>query len=376
MTSTSPFTLRWGILSTGSIATEFAMDLLVDPATRNSDMRHVIAAVGSRSVESADRFVDKLKASTGPWSWGVQQGLLTETKAYGSYAEVCNDPNVDVVYVGTPVTLHHADAKMALLAGKHVLCEKCFTFDLAELDDLIAIAREKNLFLMEAVWTRFHPIAYKIQDVVFSGRLGKPKRFQADFSIDFNVDARPTSDRFLDPALGGGSLLDMGPYPSVWAMLLLYQHPDNRSTAPKFVNSYQRIYRRTNVDERSRWLLDFENLECEAQLMTDMTTHGLREATAVLQCQDGDLIIEFGPQKPSTFHIVPRNGERETYHYPIAAEQGHGLCFEADEVAQCIRDGKTESERMPLSESRVAQSWLDEVRRRGTTCMKDMKGKA
>ncbi|BEI85701.1 hypothetical protein CcaverHIS002_0511020 [Cutaneotrichosporon cavernicola] len=327
MTSTSPFTLRWGILSTGSIATEFAMDLLVDPATRNSDMRHVIAAVGSRSVESADRFVDKLKASTGPWSWGVQQGLLTETKAYGSYAEVCNDPNVDVVYVGTPVTLHHADAKMALLAGKHVLCEKCFTFDLAELDDLIAIAR-------------------------------------------------PPSDRFLDPALGGGSLLDMGPYPSVWAMLLLYQHPDNRSTAPKFVNSYQRIYRRTNVDERSRWLLDFENLECEAQLMTDMTTHGLREATAVLQCQDGDLIIEFGPQKPSTFHIVPRNGERETYHYPIAAEQGHGLCFEADEVAQCIRDGKTESERMPLSESRVAQSWLDEVRRRGTTCMKDMKGKA
>jgi predicted dehydrogenase len=226
------------------------------------------------------------------------------------------------------------------------------------------------------VWTRFHPIAYKIQEAVFSGRLGQPKRFSADFSIDFNVDAKPLSDRFLDPALGGGSLLDMGPYPSVWAMLLLYQHPDNHAAAPKLVNSYQRIYGRTGVDARSRWLLDFEELGCEAQLMTDMTTHGLRDATAVLQCQEGDLVIEFGPQKPSTFHVIPHRGERETHHHPIPAEQGHGLCFEADEVARCIRDGRTESERMPLAESRVAQSWLDEVRRRGPTCMKDMKGTA
>lgn len=93
------------------------------------------------------------------------------------------------MYVGTPHTFHHAVAKAALNAGKHVLCEKPFTFDLAELDELISIAKEKNLFLMEAVWTRFHPIAYAVQDVLKSGRLGKVHRMFADFSMNYNPDS-------------------------------------------------------------------------------------------------------------------------------------------------------------------------------------------
>lgn len=282
------------------------------------------------------------------------------------------------------MTHHHKDAKAALLAGKHVLCEKAFTFDVAELDELIAIAKEKNLFLMEAVWTRFHPISYAIQDVLKSGVLGAPKRMQADFSIDFKVDNRPLSDRFLDAKLGGGGLLDMGPYPSVWAMLLLHQHPLNtKRVPPAFVNSYQRKYtkRGTNVDARSRWLLDFEELGCEAQLMTDMTCHGYKQGAVLLQCEDADLVIDYQPQKPDTFRIIPNDGsdatvKASTHHVPIPAELGHGLHFEADEVARCIRDGKIESERMPLSESRIVQSWFDDVRKNGTTDLKDMKGTA
>lgn len=232
------------------------------------------------------------------------------------------------------------------------------------------------------MWTRFHPISFRVQEVIASGVLGRPKRFQADFSIDFNVDAKPLTDRFMDPALGGGSLLDMGPYPSVWAMLCLHQHPLNtQRKPPTVVNTYQRIYERTNVDARSRWLVDFPELQAEAQLMTDMTCHSIKEAAVVMQCENADLIIENGPQKPSTFHVVPNPGskkdtKRTTYNCGIPAEQGHGLCFEADEVARCIRDGKTESARMPLDESRIVQSWFDEVRKRGSTCMKDMKGTA
>lgn len=220
-----------------------------------------------------------------------------------------------------------------------------------------------------------------MQEVIASGVLGRPKRFQADFSIDFKPDSKPDSDRFIDPALGGGGLLDMGPYPSVWAMLCLHQHPLNTKRAPPaVVNTYQRIYPRTNVDARSRWLLDFEELGAEAQLMTDMTCHGFKDATAVMQCEDGDLVIEFPPQKPHTFHVIPhkdgKEGKRTTHNHAIPDEQGHGLCFEADEVAHCIRDGKTESSRMPLAESRIVQSWFDEVRKRGTTSMKDMRGTA
>jgi predicted dehydrogenase len=117
---------------------------------------------------------------------------------------------VDVIYIGTPPNFHHQNAKEALLAGKHVLCEKPFTFDLEELDELIALAKSKNLFLMEsaplisyqyysglrqiltrhrAVWTRFHPLAGAVREVLASGTLGKPLRFTADFSMDWNLDS-------------------------------------------------------------------------------------------------------------------------------------------------------------------------------------------
>jgi len=186
--------LRWGIISTGGIATNFAKDLLTDPANRSaSDVSHVIKAIGSRSVPSAQRFLDMLSSADAPADWGGKNGSLDGCKAYGSYEELYADPNVDVVYIGTPHTLHHRNTKDALLAGKHVLCEKPFTLNMEELDELIAIAKEKMLFLMEAVWTRFHPIMYAIQDVLFSGKLGKIKRFQADFSMNFNADSELSS---------------------------------------------------------------------------------------------------------------------------------------------------------------------------------------
>lgn len=125
-------------------------DLLVNPATRDADVAHKIVAVGSRSIAGAQKFIDKLKGSESPSDWGVKNGAL-DAKPYGSYDDVFADPNVDAVYIGTPHTFHHANAKAALLAGKHVLCEKPFTFDLEELDELIAIAKEKKLFLMECV---------------------------------------------------------------------------------------------------------------------------------------------------------------------------------------------------------------------------------
>lgn len=132
-------------------------------------MAHKIAAVGSRSVASAQKFLDTIAASDiAPFNWGPAHGVLDGAKAHGSYEDVYNDPvgtrtslprlsmqNVDAVYIGTPHVYHHANAKAALLAGKNVLCEKPFTLDVAELDELIAIAKEKNLFLMEWVITQW-----------------------------------------------------------------------------------------------------------------------------------------------------------------------------------------------------------------------------
>ncbi|WVQ97546.1 hypothetical protein IAU59_004660 [Kwoniella sp. CBS 9459] len=381
----APHTVRWGIIATGGISKQFAKDLLVDPSSRGtSDVNHKVVAVGSRSVESAEKFVDHLKSATSEdsWSWGVKNGLLDGVKAYGDYHDVYNDSNVDAVYVGTPHNLHHRNAKDALLAGKPVLCEKPFTMDVEELDELFSIAKEKNLFLMEAVWTRFHPIAYAVQEVLDSGRLGKPKRFAADFSSDAKIDERPaTGDRMIDPELAGGALLDMGPYPSVWAMLTLHHNKHNKDKDPKVITSHQTIYKRTGVDANSRWVVEWDGL-CQAALLTDLETPGLREATAIVQCEEGDLCIEYPPYRPEVFHIVPRPAnslgsikEKETHKVPCHPGN-NGMSYEADEVARCLRDGKIQSDRMPWDESRIVQGWFDHVRKNGDSVLKDYKGQA
>jgi predicted dehydrogenase len=360
----------------------------VDPATRDvSDVAHKIAAVGSRSVASAQAFLDKLRAAPGDSSWGVAHGGLDGAGAYGSYEEVYADPAVDVVYVGTPHPFHHQNAKAALLAGKHVLCEKPFVMDLAELDELIAIAREKNVFLMEAVWTRFQPIAYAVQEVIRSGRLGAPRRVTAELSSFAHIDERADDDRMIDPKLGGGALLDLAPYPAVWSMLVLHQHPSNTDKAPQVLDFSQRIYKRNGVDEMSALTVRWEGL-AESRMLNDFTAWTPRDNACVVDCDKAQLIIDHPLYRPERFRIVPHPQtvagssesekpaakadditEESEHRFPIPA--GNGMHYEADHVARCLRDGKLESERMPLAESRVVQGWLDTVRKGGSSVLKD-----
>ncbi|WRT66681.1 uncharacterized protein IL334_003641 [Kwoniella shivajii] len=380
----SPFTLRWGIISTGNIANTFCKDLLVDPSTRKADdVFHKITAIGSRSVNSAQSFLNNLNSSQDHFRWGVSNGALDGCSAYGNYDQVYNDPNVDVVYIAAPHTLHHKNCKDALKAGKNVLCEKPFTLDAEEAEELIGLAREKGLFMMEAVWTRFQPITYAIQEIIASGRLGKLKRITADNSLDFKLDDRVESHRMLDPALGGGALLDLGPYPLVWALLILHHHPNNVDrSSPKILNSYQTIYGRTGVDSASRMLLEWDGVG-QADLRCDLTCHGYMDGVVIVTCEEGDLVVVAPPSKPQTFHIIPhgpdpsRQGkviEKETHHYPLSP--GHGMAYEADEVARCIQANKKESDRMPLEESLMVMRILDEVRRNGGTKTKDLRGTA
>ncbi|CRK14586.1 hypothetical protein BN1708_011173 [Verticillium longisporum] len=148
------FTLRWGILATGWIAETFSKDLLTNPATRDvSDVAHRIVAVSSsRDAQKARDFLTKID---GP----------QEAKTYGSYAELVADPDVDIIYVATPHSHHFQNAMLALRAGKHVLCEKALTVTAEQARRLVATAREKNLFFMEAVWTRYQPLSLKFYDL-------------------------------------------------------------------------------------------------------------------------------------------------------------------------------------------------------------------
>lgn len=136
----SKFQLRWGILATGGIAQTFARDLWPNPETRGvKDIEHVVVAAASST--SAQRAQDFLKEVRAPES----------AKAYGSYKELAEDPNIDIIYVATPHSHHYQNVRLCLEFGKNVLCEKAFTVNAAQLEKLIEIAKSKNLFLMEAV---------------------------------------------------------------------------------------------------------------------------------------------------------------------------------------------------------------------------------
>jgi dihydrodiol dehydrogenase / D-xylose 1-dehydrogenase (NADP) len=136
----SKFQLKWGILATGGIAESFARDLWPNPETRGvNDIEHkVVAAASSSSAKRAEDFLKEVRAPEG-------------AKAYGSYKELVQDPNVDIIYVATPHSHHYQNARLCLEAGKNVLCEKAFTTNAKQLETLIGIAREKGVFLMEAV---------------------------------------------------------------------------------------------------------------------------------------------------------------------------------------------------------------------------------
>src|SRR3954454_5839524 len=167
--------VRWGILATGKIATGFAQNLALLPECE-------IAAVGARRLESAENFAKAHRAA----------------RAYGDYRALVEDPDVDVVYVATPHALHREHVELAFEAGKPVLCEKEITLTAADAEHLVRLAREKDLFLMEAMWMRCIPLVRRLQQVLGSGALGEVRQVRAD--IGFVVDKPPT-DRLLDAAL-------------------------------------------------------------------------------------------------------------------------------------------------------------------------------
>jgi len=178
--------------------TAFTKDLMIDPSTRDvSDIKHTVVAVASSSsADRAKKFLDECKCSS-------------SAKAYGSYEELVKDKDVDIIYVATPHSHHYQNTMLCLLAGKHVLCEKAFTTNAAQAKKLVETAKEKKLFLMEAVWTRFFPLSIKVRKALESGQLGAVHRVIADNSLGEDVEKLwGTSHRMVNKDLAGGALLD------------------------------------------------------------------------------------------------------------------------------------------------------------------------
>ena len=313
--------IRWGILGAGRVARKFAADLQRIPGAK-------LVAIGSLSAERAEAF-------------GTDFALA---KRYGSYAALANDPSVDVIYVATRNHAHYPCVRLALEAGKAVLCEKPFTLDASQAKALVALARERRCFLMEGMWSRFFPTTAKLRELLAARSIGDVRLVQVDFH--FPAEFTPAG-RLFNPALGGGALLDVGIYTLAFAWLVL--------GAPEHVSSQAQIGG-TGVDEQCGMVLKYRSGPL-AMLSCGLRTNTAKEA--FIHGTEGSLKVHAPWWKPHTLSLLREGQPPQVFREPYP---GSGYQFEAIEVTECLRQRQLESPRMPLDETVAILETLDQVR--------------
>lgn len=312
---------RWGILGTGKIARRFMQAAFYVPEAR-------VVAVGSRTHSSAEQF-------------GAQYGI---PKRYARYDAVLADPEVQIVYIATPHSLHAENALAAIRAGKHVLCEKPFTLNASQAEQVVDAARTQGVFVMEGMWTRCFPVMREIVRRMQAGELGEIRYVQADFG--FRPEFNPAS-RLFAPELGGGALLDVGVYPVALAFLALGK--------PQQVVAHATLGA-TGVDELCGMLLVYEN-GAQAVLSASLQVETPKQAHIC-----GTLARIYMPApwwKPSEAYLIRNDGSQEHLFYPY---EGDGLQFEIRHVHDCLRRNLRESPWMPLAETLAIMHTLDTLR--------------
>ena len=319
-----PDKIRWGVLGCGRIARKFAHDLqLVDDA--------VLVAAGARSIESANAFAKDIPV----------------TYTHGSYEELVQNQNVDVIYIATPHSEHYNNTMLCLNYNKAVLCEKAFAVNHAQAKRMIDKAREKKVFLMEALWTKFLPNYQKLQSLLKENILGEIKSVLINFGF---APQPPVPQRLLDPSLAGGTMLDIGIYNVFMATSVLGK--------PKAVKAFM-TPAATGVDEQCAVTFLYDN-GAIAQLFSTFTSNLATEANIngtggrirlTHRFYSPDAIIEYYPGQPDSKQIIP-----------VEREGGHGYQYEAQHVCDCLRDGLTESPVMTHDDTLQQMKILDEIR--------------
>jgi len=311
--------LRWGFLSAGGIATAVADDFRIAGIT--------IQAVGARDLAKANEFADK---------FGIPN-------RHQGYEALVNDPEVDAIYVSTPHPWHHKHALLALNAGKHVLLEKPFTINAREAQEIKELAAAKNLFVLEAMWSRFLPSMDAIFTVIDSGILGEIKLVIADHS-----QYLPDVLRLWDPNLGGGALLDLGIYPVSFAVRVL--------GFPKVVLARATLTGQ-RVDETTSIIFEYES-GAQATLTTCMSAAG--PVTATVIGTFGRIEIDNSFYSQTSFRVYNQGGEViQSYDEKIA---GVGRQYQGLHLEKCVAAGLRESPILSISESVEIMGLMDAIR--------------
>ncbi|GAB3156521.1 Gfo/Idh/MocA family oxidoreductase [Microbacterium neimengense] len=321
MTTVSSSRLRWGILATGGIAHMFTSDL----RTAGLDVR----AVGSRSLESAQRFATQFDIP----------------RAHGDYASLLADDDIDIVYIATPHPMHAENALDALAAGKHVLVEKPFTLTGEEAERVRVAAEEAGLLAMEAMWTRYLPHMMRTHELLAEGVLGEVRAVTADHTQFISTD--PTH-RLNALELGGGALLDLGIYPLSFAWDVL--------GAPVSLTASARLGE-TGADIDVATVASYAN---GALATTVSSAQGVGPNRAAIIGTDARIEIDPTWYNATGFTLTDRSGDVvETFHCP---DVGRGMQYQALAAEQIIAEGRRDSDRLPIAETVAIMRQLDDIR--------------
>lgn len=312
--------IRFGILGAGGIAGRFMRDF---HQAKDAQMQ----AVASRDMARARAFAQK---------WEIPTAL-------DSYEALCQDPQVDVVYVATPHPMHLEHAMLAMRAGKHVLVEKPAGINAAEFEQMTACALENGVFLMEAMWTRFFPGTIQVRELLRGGEIGELRGMQASFSA--SIPENPP-ERLLALELGGGGLLDLGPYPIQYALDMFAAKPVR----------YQGYARTADTGVDTLCAINVEFPQGLAALMCGLEADAQPDAT--LMGTEGSIYVpDF--YHPRRLHVRKRGEIERVMTFPYEEE---GYAYEVQHVCECVRKGMTQSDLMPWSDSLEGLRIMDGLR--------------
>lgn len=316
--------IKWGILGCGKIARKFAADLRLVAGAE-------LTALGARDLAQAEHFARDYPARY----------------LHGGYENLVRNDDVEVIYVATPHGLHHEQVLMCLEHGKAVLCEKALALNSRQVREMIQKAREKNLFLMEALWTKFLPHYQAVMALLRDGLLGEIRSMTSTFG--FRV-ADPAPPRVYDPALGGGSVLDIGIY-NIFMTMAVLGRPDH-------IEAYM-TPAVTGVDAQCSMVFKYHHGAIAqllssflVQLPTDAWIAGTQGSLRLTgRFYEPSTTIEYYPEKMDSRQVIP-----------FLKEAGWGYRYQLDHVCACLRAGATESPIMSWADSLALMEVMDEVR--------------
>jgi predicted dehydrogenase len=317
--------IKWGILGAGHIAHKFAADLKLVAGAQ-------LVAIGSRTQQAADDFGNEFDIKN----------------RHSSYEALVNDLEVDVIYIATPHNLHCENTLLCLQHNKALLCEKPFAMNADQTRKMIAMARERKVFLMEALWTKFLPHYIKTREMIGQGMLGDIRSVLINFGFK---PAPPVPVRLFDPSLGGGTLMDIGIYNVFMAMSILGK-PDTieASMTPAA----------TGVDEQCAILFKYKN-GAMAQLFSSFSSNMATEADIAgtegrirltSRFYEPGATVEYYPKYPESREVIP-----------VEKEEGSGYQYEARHVTACLQNGLTESDVITFADTIMLMETLDEIRK-------------